>query len=54
MPESPPVRRWVGIHCQECGREDDSNERGWKAYFADIGEVVFYRPECAQREFGDD
>jgi hypothetical protein len=53
MPESPPVRRRVGIHCQECGREDDSDHRGWKAYFADIGEVVIYWPECVERAFGE-
>jgi hypothetical protein len=25
----------------------------WRLYFADIGEVVIYCPECAAREFGD-
>jgi len=23
----------------------------WRVYFADIGEVVIYCPECAEREF---
>jgi hypothetical protein len=46
----PPL---AGIRCQECGRKDDYEERGWKAYIADVNEVVILCPECAEREFGD-
>jgi hypothetical protein len=39
--------------CQECRREDDLG-RGWKAYIADVYEVLVYCPDCAKREFGTD
>jgi hypothetical protein len=56
MPDNQPVR-WAGVRCQECGREDDSDdERGWKAYIADVDdggeEVVVFCPRCAERELG--
>jgi hypothetical protein len=58
MAYSQPVRAWARIRCQECGREDDSDERGWRAFLGDGddgGDVVFvYCPQCAEREFGDD
>jgi hypothetical protein len=55
--EGPACRRWVGTRGEECGREDDSHERGWKAYLADgdreFDVVVIFCPACARREFGD-
>jgi hypothetical protein len=39
--------------CTECGRQPQPGEL-WRLYFADIGEVAIYCPECAEREFGDD
>jgi hypothetical protein len=52
VPETNPVRRWADVRCEECGREDDPGERGWKAYIADVDEVVILCPDCAEREFG--
>jgi hypothetical protein len=54
MPDGQRVHRWAGIHCQECGREDDYEERGWKADIADINEIMILCPECSEREFGDE
>jgi hypothetical protein len=52
------VRRFAGIRCAECGREDDPEERGWKACLGDADdggdEVLAFCPQCAEREFGDD
>jgi hypothetical protein len=57
MPESHPVRAWAGVRCQECGREDGSEER-WKAYLVDSDdggeEVVISCGPCSLREFGDE
>jgi hypothetical protein len=57
MPDGHPVRRWAGVRCEECGREDDSDGRGWRGYLADAGgggeEVLVYCPHCAEKEFGD-
>jgi hypothetical protein len=47
------IRRCAGIRCQECGREDDYEERGWKAYIADVDQIVILCPQCSEREFGD-
>jgi hypothetical protein len=46
--KTPPGR----LACQECPREDKAG-RGWKAYIADVFEVLVYCPECAEREFGE-
>ena len=55
MPEQP-VRRWAGVRCEECGREDDGEARGWKAYLGDADdggdEVLVFCPECSEQEFG--
>ena len=50
----PPMRQDQsrgGLTCQECRREDHECV-GWKAYIADVYEVLVYCPECAEREFG--
>jgi hypothetical protein len=45
--------------CAECGaRRLPADEDRWRAYLGgddldEPGEIVFYCPECAQREFGD-
>jgi hypothetical protein len=58
MSDSQPVRASAGIHCAGCGRPDDSDEPGWKAYpvTATTGgdEVLVFCPQCAAREFADD
>jgi Zn finger protein HypA/HybF involved in hydrogenase expression len=36
--------------CLECGREPRPREL-WRLYFADLGEVAVYCPQCASREF---
>ena len=45
-----------GLDCIECGREEASDERGWKAYLTtdedEAAEAVVYCPDCAEREFG--
>jgi hypothetical protein len=42
--------------CVECGREQASVARGWRAYLTvdedEPVEAVVYCPECAEREFG--
>jgi len=40
--------------CAECDESwlPDDDER-WQAYFDTDGELVFFCPECAEREFGD-
>jgi hypothetical protein len=38
------------VTCAECGRQPRPGEL-WRLYFADIGEVAIYCPECAEREF---
>jgi hypothetical protein len=40
--------------CAECGevRLPDDEEH-WRAYLDTDDEVVFYCPECAEREFGE-
>ena len=40
------------VTCAECRRYPRSGEV-WRLYFADLGEVVIYCPECAEREFGE-
>jgi hypothetical protein len=40
------------ITCVECGRQPRASEL-WRLYFADVGEVAIYCPECAKREFGE-
>jgi hypothetical protein len=42
----------ASMTCQECGRHPHLGEL-WRLYFADIGEVVIYCPDCAEREFGE-
>jgi hypothetical protein len=39
------------VSCAECGRRSNRSEV-WCLYFADVGEVVLYCPDCAPREFG--
>jgi hypothetical protein len=39
------------VTCVECGRPRRPGEL-WRLYFADVGEVAVYCPECAGREFG--
>jgi hypothetical protein len=40
--------------CEECGRDSREGERGWTAHLTDDEpeEVVLFRPECDEREFG--
>ena len=44
--------------CAECGATADENARGWRAYRGDEPDesplLVFYCPECAEREFADE
>jgi hypothetical protein len=46
------------VICEECGREASGQARGWRCYLAEYlasdgnGDLVFYCPECALREFG--
>ena len=49
MRESETVA--LNLTCAECGRSPRAGEL-WRLLFADIGEVVTYCPECAEREFG--
>jgi hypothetical protein len=49
----PPPLAMPPIRCAECSRHPDRGEV-WRLYFADIGEVVIYCPQCAEREFGSD
>jgi Zn finger protein HypA/HybF involved in hydrogenase expression len=49
---------FAGVRCAECGRPwlrlDDERSRGYRADIEEEQpEVVFYCPECAQREFKD-
>jgi hypothetical protein len=42
--------------CEECGQEATGRAEGWEALLVDLeddgqGEVVFYCPVCAAREF---
>lgn len=39
------------VSCTECCRQPRVGEL-WHVYFADLGEVAIYCPECAEREFG--
>ena len=39
------------VSCTECGRRRLDGER-WRLWFADLGEVAVYCPECDEREFG--
>jgi hypothetical protein len=41
----------VDLTCAESGRLPRAGET-WRIVFVDIGEVVTYCPECAEREFG--
>ena len=40
------------VCCAECRGEWPAGEL-WHLRFADLGEVVIFCPECAEREFGD-
>jgi hypothetical protein len=46
------------VECQECRRVGDDAWRGWRAYHGDVSDespaplLVFYCPDCAEREFG--
>jgi hypothetical protein len=49
------------LRCVECGREQDDDGRGWRAYLTvddaddeEPVEAVVFCPECATREFGGD
>jgi hypothetical protein len=41
--------------CQECPDTFTDGSRRWRAYLTDDPQplVVFYCPDCAEREFGD-
>jgi predicted nucleic-acid-binding Zn-ribbon protein len=41
------------VRCAECGREWPAGEL-WRLLFADLGEVVIFCPQCAEREFASD
>lgn len=49
MPE--PETLALNLVCAECGRSPRPGEV-WRLFFADIGEVVAYCVQCAEREFG--
>jgi hypothetical protein len=53
VPDDPPAETgtFATVSCVEGGRSPQPGER-WQLYFADIGEVAVYCPECAKREFG--
>lgn len=44
------------LTCEECGREEADDERGWRSYLTtdeeEPAEAVIYCRECAEREFG--
>ncbi len=40
------------VTCAECGREDDSRERGWQGHETTDGDIALFCPDCAEREFG--
>jgi hypothetical protein len=47
------------LRCVECGREQDDDGRGWRAYLTvddaddeEPVETVVLCPDCAAREFG--
>jgi hypothetical protein len=40
------------VVCTECGRTPRPAEV-WRLYFADIGKVAIYCPDCAEREFNE-
>jgi hypothetical protein len=46
-----PPEGLAKVFCSECGRKPRPGEL-WRLYFAAIGEVAIYCPECAEREFG--
>ena len=49
MPDSQPVRRWASIRCEECDREDDAEERGWRAYPVDgLARAVLVGPRVVR------
>ena len=41
------------VTCVEFGRQPWPGEL-WRLYFADVGEIAIYCPECAEREFRSD
>jgi hypothetical protein len=51
-------REGRAVICEECGREASGEARGWRGYlteylaFGHDGDLAFYCPECAYREFG--
>lgn len=47
------VRSVRSLECVECGRVSRDDERGWTARLTIDDEVVVYRTECDEREFGD-
>jgi hypothetical protein len=57
---SPPARKYVlavEFDCAECGACADDYAFGWVALcahepFAELPELAFYCPDCAEREFG--
>jgi hypothetical protein len=48
----PTAGTLATVSCTECGRQPRPGEL-WRVYFADLGEVAIYCPECAEREFGE-
>lgn len=43
------------LRCEGCGgepREDEQAEDDWRCYSDGLGELLTFRPECAEREFG--
>jgi hypothetical protein len=55
-PRRPNPLPW--LRCTDCGRWSDDEARRWRAVLAgdadieDTLEVVFFCPDCAEREFG--
>jgi hypothetical protein len=45
------VEKLADVTCVECRRRPQLGEV-WRLYFADIGELAIYCPECSEREFG--
>lgn len=43
------------LRCEECDREpraDETADDEWRCYSDDLGELLVFCPECAEREFG--
>src|SRR5579862_7235005 len=52
-----PQRNPVPLTCANCGRLSDREAAGWRGFIAnadieDMPELLFFCPECAERELG--